>query len=348
MFVRGLLMVGFVLVGALAAPAAAMAAIPISVVVITGSQCVSGTAPRNSEVVATLRTPDGHVRGRSLTESDDQGAWGVCFAGAINGGDSLRVVAGGRNRTIAIPRVEPQIDRVNNLIEGMAAPNTPVLAQIAHRKTLKKSALYQLDTISDGSGRYGFDTTAVFNLRGGDAVTVFTQSGNDLFGAIVLAPFIEVLQANNIVVGTANNGTDLVIELRDAHGNLKADVTAGAFPLFFGISLFEVSLYDDDGSAVYPIGGDQLTATLASDAILVLPRSALVGAASTDVVSGRCMADASYALNAGIETFYGTTDATGRFTRDVSSRMNLHRGDTLSLTCLYPSGDLWTRTGIAL
>lgn len=348
MFVRRLLMVGLILVGALAAPAAAMASIPISVVVVTGSQCLSGTAPKNSEVAASLRTPDGHLRGRFLTASDEFGGWGGCFPGAMNGGDSLRVVAGAKDRTIAIPRVEPQIDRVENLIEGYAAPNSTVLAQIVHRKTLKKSADYQLDTMSDGSGRYSFDTTGMFNLRGGDAVTVFTQRGNDIFGAIVLAPFIDVLQANNLVAGTANNGTDLVIELRDAHGALKADVTAGAFPIFFGISLFEVALYDDDGSAVYPIGGDQLTATLASDAILEMPRSSLTGAANTDVVNGRCMPHASYALFAGFDTFYGMTDATGRFTRDVSTRVDLLRGDTLSLTCLYPSGDLWTRTGIAL
>jgi hypothetical protein len=51
-----MLIAGLVTVAALAAPTTAMAATPISVVVVTGSQCVSGSGPKNTEVVATLKT----------------------------------------------------------------------------------------------------------------------------------------------------------------------------------------------------------------------------------------------------------------------------------------------------
>lgn len=337
-----------VMLAALALPASTMAAIPISVFVITGDACVSGTGPRNAEVIATLRTPGGHIRGRFVTESDDFGGWAGCFPASINGADRLRVVAGNQDRTIVVPRVEPEVDRVQDLIEGFAPPNSPVQIGISHRKTLKESQDFFFETTADGSGNYSYDTTGEVNLRGGDFVTVITDNGNDLFGAIVLAPHINVLHANNVAYGTANNGTDLVLELFDEHGALKADVTAGASPLFFGISLFQVSLFDDDGAAVYPVGGDRLTATLADDADIEIPRSYLTGAPSTDVVSGRCMPNASYALRARFETFYGKTNSTGRFTRDVGSRMNLRRGDDLLLSCLYPTGDTWTRTGVAL
>jgi hypothetical protein len=216
--------------------------------------------------------------------------------------------------------VEPQIDRVANIIEGSVAPNSLVLAQVLHLKTLKKMTTFQLDKMSDDSGHYAFDTTGTVNLRGNDAVTVFTQRGNDIFGAIVIVPFVGVHDANNMVVGTANIGTDLVLELRNSHGDLKADVTAGAFPIFFGISLFEVSMYDDDGSAVYPVAGDVLTATLASDAVIAMPTSSLNGPASTDIVTGRCMPNVFFAVRAGVETFYGKTDSTGRFS--FSGRLN--------------------------
>jgi hypothetical protein len=149
------------------------------------------------------------------------------------------------------------------------------------------------------------------------------------------------------VVGTANNGTHLLLELRNSHGGLKADVTAGAFPLFFGISLFQVALYADDGSAAYPVAGDVLTATLASDAILTMPTSSLKGDASTDVVTGRCMPNVNFQLAAGFDFFYGKTDATGHFTRDVSAKVDLLRGDRVALTCLYPSGDTWSRENVA-
>jgi hypothetical protein len=344
---RRLLIAGLITVAALAAPTAAMAAAPLSVVVVTGSQCVFGTAPKNNEVVATLKTPGGHLRGRVITASDQFGDWSACFSGPINGGDSLRVVAGTKDRTIVVPRVEPQIDRVANVIEGSAPPNSLVLAEVVHLKTLKKTSTFQFDTMSNGSGHYSFDTTGTVNLRGNDAVTIFTQRGNDIFGAFVIAPFVSVQDANNLVVGNANNGTHLTLELRNSHGGLKANVTAGGLPLFFGISLFQVALYDDDGSAAYPIAGDVQTATLASDAVLTMPNSSLNGDADTDIVTGRCMPNVNFSLAAGFEFFYGKTDATGHFTRDVSSKTNLHRGDRVALTCLYPSGDTWARETVA-
>ena len=347
MFARRLTAAAVVTLAALALPASAMAANPISVFLLTGDACVQGSGPRNADVVATLRTPNGHVRGRFLTESDDLGNWAGCFPASINGKDRLRVVAGSHDRTIVVPRVEPEIDRVQDVVEGFAPANSPVQMGIVHRKSFKETAEFSFETTADGSGAYSFDTTGDVNLRGGDFVTVITQNGNDLFGAIVLAPHVNVLHANNVAVGTANNGTDLILELRDEHGALKAEVTAGASPLFFGISLFQVSLFDDDGSAVYPIGGDRLSATLADDADLEIPRSYLTGSPSTDVVSGRCMPNAPYALRARFETFYGKTNSTGRFTRNVGSRMNLRRGDELQLSCLYPTGDTWTRTGMA-
>jgi hypothetical protein len=55
--------------------------------------------------------------------------------------------------------VEPQIDRVANIIEGSVAPNSLVLAQVLHLKTLKKMTTFQLDKMSDDSGHYAFDTT---------------------------------------------------------------------------------------------------------------------------------------------------------------------------------------------
>jgi hypothetical protein len=348
MFARRLLLLGSVLIGALAMPGSAMAANPIMMFVITGSECVSGSGPRNAEVVGTLRTPSGHLRGRFLTRTDSDGNWGGCFPGAINGGDGLRIVAGSRDRSIVIPKLEPRIDRVEDLIEGNVSPNAEVSISISHRKSFKKTSSHFGNATADGNGDYSFDTTGMVNLRGGDVATVVTQNGNDFFGALVIVPHVNVLHANNVVSGTANNGTDLILELRDENGALKANVTAGGVGFFLGISFFQVNLFDDDGSAVYPVGGDTLTATLADDAELKIPVSSLNAAASTDIVTGRCMANAPYGLNAGGEIFYGTTDAEGRLTRDVGNRINLRRGDNLQLICMYRTGDTWMRTNIAL
>jgi hypothetical protein len=330
----------------LALPASVSAATPISVQVLTGQPCVSGIGPANKKVTATLRTPAGKIRDRVMSESDDVGGWGVCFglffpSTNINGGDVLNVVVGARSRTIHIPRLEPMIDRVTNVIEGEADPFAPVDMLISHRNNFKTSEEFGYSTTADGSGHYAVDTTADFNLLGGDAVTVITSNGDDLFGAIALAPFLEIQNANNDVQGTVNRGTQVDLLLTDENAVEKAHVHAG--PFLFGI--FQVEMYADDGSAAYTDRGDWLTANIATDAALHLPVSSLHGTASDDVITGRCMPNAPYTLNARTQVFFGTTDSTGRLTRDVTSRMNLRRTDHLALACMYPTGDIWLRTG---
>ena len=90
---------------------------------------------------------------------------------------------------------------------------------------------------------------------------------------------------------------------------------------------------------------DKVTGGFASDADITIPDIAVSAVASTDVVSGQCMANASYALYvrkndySDSDTRYGTTNASGQFSVDVTSTVNLASRDWLSLTCRYPSGD---------
>ncbi len=100
---------------------------PISVEVLVGFSCVTGTGPARQEVVATLRSPDMRVRDQVVSHSDRDGLWGVCFSlfnpsTYVNGGDHLRIKVGDHARSIDIPRLEPRIDRVNDVIEGRADP----------------------------------------------------------------------------------------------------------------------------------------------------------------------------------------------------------------------------------
>ena len=68
MFSRRRLSLFVLLIGtALAAPFVTFGRNPISVQVVIGDNCVSGFGPSREDVVATLRTPDGAVRGRFAT-----------------------------------------------------------------------------------------------------------------------------------------------------------------------------------------------------------------------------------------------------------------------------------------
>ncbi|HSH21466.1 MAG TPA: hypothetical protein VK992_02460 [Candidatus Caenarcaniphilales bacterium] len=330
-----------------AVPAGAAAAPAITVEVIIGQPCISGTGPADTAHVAALRTPSGAIRGRFRTRSDESGFWGGCFpfdtTTFINGGDRLRVTAGTTERKLVIPRLEPHVNRMSDVVSGRAAPGTDVDVMIEHRSNFRTSSQHFFPTMTDADGRYRIDTTAEVDLLGGDLVLVLQQQGADSFGALGLVPHMRVSHANNVVSGSVNHGTDLRLELRNADGETKANVTAG--PIIFGI--FSVAMFRSDGRPAYPVGGDLLVGSFAGDARLRMPFSYLNATASDDVVRGRCMARAPYELWAGRERFTGRTDSTGRLQRDVTNRLNLRKGDELVLNCMYDTGDNWTRTGIA-
>ena len=334
-----------------AVPSMAAAAPAITVEVFVGDSCMTGTGPSNTAHVVTLRTPGGTVRGSFRTTSDEAGFWGGCFPFAtnvsINGGDRLRIVAGSLARSLTVPRLEPRTNRVTDVISGIARPGATVDIVVEHRASFRQASSHEFAVRADAEGRFRVDTTSRVDVLGNDFVVVLYEDGPDAFGALAVAPNMVVGNGSNTVTGSVNNGTDLTLWLRNASGVNKAVVTAG--PIMFGF--FQVSMFRSDGRAAYAEPGDRLIGSFSSDARVRIPSSFLRGDAGTDVIEGRCMANASYELVADslvgrFERFTGTTDAEGRVRRDVTSRMNLRRGYELQLTCLYPTGDTWMRTGI--
>jgi hypothetical protein len=322
---------------------------PINVEVIVGFSCVSGTGPPRREVIATLQTPQERVRDRLRARTDKFGFWSGCFSlfgpsTNINGGDRLLVEIGTRVRTVRIPRIEPQVDRVQDVIEGRARAHAQVDIAVTHHPDFKTSRDFFFTARANAAGYYRIDTTGTVDLIGWDDVQILVERKGDLFSSIGLVPGMIVAANSNDVSGSVNNGTDVVLRLRDRYGHLKGDATSG--PVAFGS--FEVSMFYDDGRALYPRSRDRLAASFASDAVMKIPSSLLRGSATEDVVSGNCPPNAPYELIAGRRSFFGTADATGAFSRDVGNRMNLKRGDLLTLYCLFPSGDVWEDIDIAL
>ena len=334
---------------ALAAPFVTFGRNPISVQVVIGDNCVSGFGPARKEVIATLRAPDGAIRGRFQAQSDKFGLWGGCFepdepSTFVNGDDQLRIKVGDRSRLVTIPNLTPKMDRASDIIEGTTRPNTFVDILIAHRVSFRSTEFFFYSDKADANGKYKVDTTADFDLIGFDNVTVVAGRGDDFYRATALTPGVQVAHQSNFVTGSANNGRRVALTLSDRNKHLKARVNAGSVQ--FG--LFEATMFRADGSAAYPTGGDWLSGTFARDSALQMPLNALTGVARTDRVTGRCMADAPYKLIVRHRRFFGVTDSNGRFERDLSLRMNVQRGDQLSLYCMFPTGDVWQDVDIAL
>ena len=331
-----------------AMPTSASAAPRFTFEVIAGFPCVSGRGPASEDHVISLRTPDGVLRARALDRSDREGRWHTCFAfsgtTSINGGDIVKVRAAGQSRTVVVPDLAPRIDRVGDIVQGAAPAGSVVALRIVHQSSLRDTTDLEVDVTADADGSYAVDLTTEVDIIGGDGVLAIVPVGDDLFGAVGVAPFVEVGYANNTIFGFMNNGTDLRLVLRDDDASVKARAAAG--PIIFGY--FATSLFDADGHAVYPLAGDRLTASFASDARLLIPRTVLRADASEDTVSGSCMPGSRYRVSVDFRPLYGRTGPDGTFHRDLSGSQDVHVGDDLSLTCLYPSGDRLTRQSSAL
>ena len=334
---------------AFAAPLMTDAGNQISVQILIGDNCVSGFGPARQDVVATLRAPNGDVRGRVQSVSDRFGSWDACFerkepATFLNGGDELRLVIGNRSRSVIIPQLTPKIDRVADTVEGSTRPNTPVDILIAHRSSFHGTDFLFYRKRADGDGKFKIDTSADFDLIGFDSVTVLSQRGDDFFRATALAPGVEIAHASNFITGSANNGRKVGLLLTDRNRHIKAAVTAGSVQ--FG--LFEASMFKDDGRAAYPASGDWLIGSFARDGAVQMPLSAVAASARTEHVAGRCMPNAPFKLLVRKERFFGVTDSNGRLVVDTSRRMDVQRGDQLNLYCMFPTGDVWHDVGAAL
>ena len=191
---------------------------------------------------------------------------------------------------------------------------------------------------------YRVDTTDKVDLIGWDSVEVFVARGADLFGALAVVPGLQVAVVSNDVVGYANDGTRLQISIRDRDGVSRGSVTGGPF-LFGG---FEVVMFKRNGQPLYPRANDTLRSTLAPDSTMKIPVAKLRGSAASDMVSGRCPPNAPYQLIVRGRAFDGTADGKGNLTRNVGNKVNLRRGDDLTLYCQFPSGDIWEDLNVAL
>ena len=322
---------------------------PITVEISVGFSCVTGSGPKRSEVIATLKSEEGDKRDRVVTRTDKYGFWGACFrlfspSTYINGGDQLKIKIGENVRKIDVPLLQPQINRVSDVISGVSFPHSQVDISVAHHRDFQHVKNYFFSATADAKGRYKVDTSSKFNLIGWDSVEIFVSRGADLYGALAVVPGMQVSVISNDVVGYVNDGTRLRISIRDKDGGLRGAVTAGPF-LFGG---FEVVMFKKDGRALYPRANDTLRATFAGDAIMKIPASRLRGSPETDMVSGRCPPNAPYQLIVRGRAFNGTTDKDGNFKRYIGAKVNVRRGDDLTLYCQFPSGDVWEDLNVAL
>ena len=158
---------------------------------------------------------------------------------------------------------------------------------------------------------------------------------------------MTVRQANPFVDGNLNRGQVATLTLETAGSAVRGSATVqgsytGSFSGYFATST---------GNSLLPRATDMVIGNFASDATITIPDITLGGVASTDAVTGHCMANRPYQLFARKADYsdytyrYGTTNGSGNFTVDLSADINVANGDPLQMICMYGNGDRILRDG---
>ncbi|HWH24392.1 MAG TPA: hypothetical protein VNW68_05805 [Candidatus Limnocylindria bacterium] len=325
---------------------------------LIGTACLSGSGPAETRHHLALFTKYGKLRSWFAARSDGDGAWEGCFPGGlfggINGGDRIRVRAAGTEKTVKVPKLVLRIDRVADTISGRVAPGQAVTLLIVPGGfgIGGRDDPIIANAAGDGEGRYTARVRKQRDLRGADTVLAVTPPpclegvcelppGTDSFQLLAGVPFVSIHFGSNELSGWSVN-TQPSFKLFSPKGERKGGATTNN--LIFG--LYFAKMTNRFGNAAYPEARDIVTSDIASDARLVVPASRLQASYRSDTVSGRCMANARYLLtssDSGLQT-RGRTGADGTFTRDFGGKVNLLRGERVTLACAYPTGDLFQRT----
>jgi len=306
------------------------------------SSCVSGTGPASTAHTISLLSAGGDLLWRDWDTSDTYGNWYACFDRPIVPGDKVRAATGSGSRTVTVPNLTARANRVTDVVNGHAPAGAALNIYVYHYTALGGSSTsFVWGVFANGSGDYSFDFTPLVNAKGGDYGYTRYTSGSDTFEANFDFPYMEVARGSAEVSGALNYGQSATLTLKSSTNAVRGT----ALVVGDNGNGFDGAFTTAGGSSVRARMTDKVTGGFASDADITIPDIAVSAVASTDVVSGQCMANASYALYvrkndySDSDTRYGTTNASGQFSVDVTSTVNLASRDWLSLTCRYPSGD---------
>lgn len=344
------LALGALLVGIVAAPASA--AVPPTTFDITiGDSCVWGTAKPNAFLRVTVRNSAGALQGKGYSQVFEDGFWQFCeFYGVIRPGFKIRAVLFNetgtlRTTNVTVPSLSLRLDRATDEAAGSGPAHGTVLVTVTDSQFdpwgdgYFASEEVPVDSAGDWSHDFGNDG---INVRGGAqgyvewwnaAETVHVIRGaaaEQIWGWLDTPEFGGYARINEGIDVALRVGATTVGE-----GHAAADWMTGSY----------WGLLADMGGELYDlVGGEQLSAPAIGNGVnWTVPTGVDSVNTSTDVVTGQCFANGRYAIQAsgpnGFGTKYGTASASGAFSKDMTSQINLRSGVTVSVVCYTGAGD---------
>jgi hypothetical protein len=320
----------------LLAPVPALAKIGLQFDLQLGGPCLAGYKPTADPIKVKLLRSDGHAL-ETAHDNSTNVTWGVCFDRVPVAGNKIQLINGSdQDRTVTVPRLTLEVDRVTSVIKGRGPAGKTLLVSYRECYPAGCDAPVEMSTPVNGNGRYHRDLSAsAIDIDGSDQINAQYQTiHGDRFTRITYAPYMEIIKPNKIFAGCLAQGST-TLRLRTSGGTLRATRTFHASTDcsgFFGS-------FKKNGHAVNVHTGDRISSDLATDASLVWPAMSVNGSGTT--VSGRCIASSRYVVffrnSSSSTSTSGTTDGTGHFSTTVL--WSFDPGDRLDLICETSRGD---------
>ena len=326
---------------------------PLTIRAEIGSGYVWGEVRDDAYVEVVVRDAVGRLLGRGLAGTY-AGAWEFGgFPGAIFPGYRIKATAFNINgklgvRRLTVPNLTATVNRDTDTVSGKAPKGSRLVIEVFDSRWDAWNEPYYVEQAvkTDDTGSYTHD----FSAGGASAsVTWSNATGTaSVQRASVWAPFIAV------GVGWADF---YGIARRNVH--IEATLTDGAANVFaVGHAVGDRSgnysgVFADANEEDYQLrAGDWLTVpAIGPDVNWRVPAGIQKVNATTDVVSGECFPGGRYGLYAtdpvtGEAYQFGSADASGQFTADLTPLINVTRNSWVQATCWTSEGDsVWDAHG---
>jgi hypothetical protein len=306
-----------------------------------------GWGPANTNLKVTLRGADGDYQGHFLVMSDGSGYWEGNFWGDVQAGDKVIVTDGSTSRTVNIQPLSYSINRVTDVISGRSVPNSNVDIFVWGCQDEWDDCDGEVDVVrsTNGEGKFSFDTTSQYDLRGQDEVRVRWDSnqGDEVYRWLDV-PYQGGFVNSNDSWGVGKPRAEVTAYVFNSQGTQKdkfrsrADIWDGDW----------YGAFANNGRAVNIRPGDFLGSSIASDSLFQIVNTNASFNTTDDTVSGKCFKNKLFTIyihhpDGSYYSAYtgGTANSNGNFTVDVmdSSGWDLQSGDLVDIRCRTPKGD---------
>lgn len=337
-----------VLLSSVIAGTASAAPRPLSFDVVIGEFCIAGRAKNNSFIKIVQRDSSGNLKGRGVAEADAHGDWYFCGAeGVVEPGDKFNglVFDTGQKRSFTVPRLTIKVNRATDVVSGKGPAGTALQVGVADSRFAYWGEEYDLvrNVVPNSSGAYATDFSADADILGGAQARVdwYNASGTVHVSRLTTAPYLSLAIGRSEFYGASRSNGPVKVGL--SWGAAASHAEGNAVGAYFD-SQFTGQLADEDGEPYRLRGGEMLSAP-AVGASWQVPAVNMTVNVSSDKVSATCFAHARFVVLTYSSDFLafafeiGTTGASGAFTVDMTSQMNVRRGDTAQVVCLSSNGD---------